>query len=97
MGAILSRVISFFFEPSSGSRACARPPVNGWLLGKITDKFDKSTPRLFKKFNYRIKWFDGWENHKLILENYNSGPTAPYNSWVLLRKSAAEAGDMEVD
>ena len=70
---------------------------HGWLLGKITDKFDKSTPRLFKKFNYRIKWFDGWENHKLILENYNSGPTAPYNSWVLLRKSAAEAGDMEVD
>ena len=29
------------------------------------------------KFNYRIKWFDGWENHKLSLDDYNSGPTAP--------------------
>ena len=74
------------------------PTPHGWLLGKITGKFDQSTLRLFKKFNYRIKWFDGWENHKLILENYNSGPTAPYNSWVLLlRKSTAEAGDMEGD
>ena len=34
----------------------------------------------------RIKWFDGWENHKLLLDNYNSGPLAPYNSWVLLAK-----------
>ena len=41
---------------------------------------------LFAKFNYRIKWFDGWENHKLNLENYNSGPAAPYNSWALLEK-----------
>ena len=91
MGAILSRVISFFFEPSSGSRACARPPVNGWLLGKITDKFDKSTPRLFKKFNYRIKWFDGWENHKLLLDNYGGGPAAPYKSSVILEKADAMA------
>ena len=30
--------------------------------------------------------FDGWENHKLLLDNYNSGPAAPYNSWVLLAK-----------
>ena len=29
------------------------------------------------KFNYRIKWFDGWENHKLNLDDYNSGPAAP--------------------
>ena len=45
-----------------------------------------TSPRLFAKFNYRIKWFDGWENHKLNLENYNSGPAAPYNSWALLEK-----------
>ena len=45
-----------------------------------------ATPRLFKKFNYCIKWFDGWENHMLILENYNSGPIAPYKLWVLLHK-----------
>ena len=43
-------------------------------------------PRLFAKFNYRIKWFDGWENHKLNLDNYNSGLAAPYNSWALLEK-----------
>ena len=54
--------------------------------GKITGRFDSSTPRLYKKFNYRIKWFDGWENHKLILENYDHGPTAPYNSWCLLQR-----------
>ena len=47
---------------------------HGWLIGKITEKFTSATPRLFAKFNYRIKWFDGWENHKLNLDNYNSGP-----------------------
>ena len=26
------------------------------------------------------------ENHKLNLDDYNSGPAAPYNSWVLLDK-----------
>ena len=65
---------------------------HGWLLGKIDKKFDQSTPRLFKKFNYRIKWFDGWENHMLLLDDYNHGPTAPYKSWVLLEKPA----DIEV-
>ena len=33
--------------------------------------------------------FDGWENHMLILDNYSSGPTAPYKSSVLLEKSPA--------
>lgn len=28
---------------------------HGWLLGKITEKFTSATPRLFAKFNYRIK------------------------------------------
>ena len=45
----------------------------GWLVGKISEKFTTATPsmtpRLFNKFNYRIKWFDGWENHMLILDN----------------------------
>ena len=61
---------------------------HGWLVGKINDKFTPQTPRLFAKFNYRVKWFDGWENHKLLLDNYNSGLSAPYNSWVLLEKEA---------
>ena len=54
-------------------------------------RFDSSTPRLFKNFNYRVKYSDGWENHKLLLENYNSGASAPYNSWVLLERPAAES------
>ena len=33
--------------------------------------------------------FDGWENHMLILDNYNSGPAAPYKSWVLLEKASS--------
>ena len=59
---------------------------HGWLVGVITEKFTISTPRLFAKFNYRIRWFDGWANHNLIHDNYLHGPTAPYNSWVLLEK-----------
>ena len=59
-------------------------------MGTIKEKFDQSTPRLFKKFNFRIKWIDGWENHLLILDNYSSGPTAPYKSWVLLEKASTE-------
>ena len=64
---------------------------HGWLVGKISEKFTTATPRLFSKFNYRIKWFDGWENHMLILDNYNSGLSAPYKSWCLLEKEAEEA------
>ena len=41
-----------------------------------------------RKFNYRVKWFDGWENHKFSLDNYGGGPIAPYKSWVLLEKAA---------
>lgn len=59
---------------------------HGWLLGIIKEMFTSATPRLFTKFNYRIQWFDGWVNHKLLLDNYNSGVSAPYNSWVLLEK-----------
>ena len=64
----------------------------GWLVGKITDRFTPSTPRLFAKFNYRVKWFDGWENHMLILDNYNSGLSAPYLSWALLEKELPAGG-----
>ena len=62
------------------------PTPHGWLLGTVTERITQATPRLYAKFNYRIKWFDGWENHKLILDNYNSGPSAAYHSWVLLEK-----------
>ena len=35
---------------------------------------------------FRLKWFDGWENHKLNLDNYLHGSSAPYGAWVLLEK-----------
>ena len=66
------------------------PAPHGWLVGVVTEKFTNATPRLFAKFNYRIKWFDGWQNHNLLLDNYLHGPDAPYNSWVLLEKMTAE-------
>ena len=28
----------------------------GWLVGTVKEKFDQSMPRLFRKFNYCIKW-----------------------------------------
>ena len=59
---------------------------HGWLVGKVTEMFTPATPLLFEKFNYRVKWIDGWESHKLLLDNYMGGPTAPYKSWVLLEK-----------
>lgn len=58
----------------------------GWLLGTISQRITRDTPRLHSKYNFRIKWFDGWENHKLLLDNYEGGANAPYNSWVLLEK-----------
>ena len=35
-----------------------------------------------------LTWTDGWENHMLTLDKYDSGPDAPYESWVLLEKAA---------
>ena len=50
--------------------------------------------RLFKNFNFRCTWADGWTNNMLKLDEYNSGPAAPYGSWVLLTK-ASEVEEME--
>ena len=47
----------------------------GWQLGRITDIVTDATPRVFKKFNYRITWADG-----------SKGP-ARYNSWAILSSS----------
>lgn len=61
---------------------------HGWCLGKVKQKFTIETPRLFAKFNYRVQYSDGWENHLLMLDNYEGGSGAPYKSWVLLEKKA---------
>ena len=46
----------------------------GWQLGKITDIITRATPRLFKKFNFRIIWTDGSKGPaSLSVDNYGSG------------------------
>ena len=46
-----------------------------------------ATPRLFKKYNYQIKYMDGAKGPaNLPLDNYASGANAAYNSWCLLEK-----------
>ena len=69
---------------------CGTPP-HGWSLGTITHKITSATPRLFKKFNFKVKYIDGsiGPGQRLPLDNYASGPTAPYNSWCLLEKDEA--------
>ena len=43
----------------------------GWQLGRITDIVTDATPRVFKKYNYRIIWADGSKGPaKLSVENY---------------------------
>ena len=62
---------------------------------RITSKITPATPRLFKSFNYRCSWSDGWSNQMLRLDEYGCGDEAEYNSWVILEKAAAvreEAG-----
>ena len=71
------------------------PTPHGWQVGKITSKITPATPRLFKSFNYRCSWSDGWSNQMLRLDEYGGGDEAEYNSWVILEKAAAvreEAG-----
>ena len=59
----------------------------GWQLGKITAEITNSTPRLLKKFNYRITWaLDKSKGpSKLATETYAHGSEARYNSWVILK------------
>ena len=62
-------------------------PPFGWSLGTILDKITNSTPRLFKKFNYRVKYADGAKGPaNLPLDNYAHGESAAYNSWCLLER-----------
>ena len=81
--------ISTPFLPVSRNRceACLTPPV--------AESRRAATPRLFKSFNYRCSWSDGWSNQMLRLDEYGGGDEAEYNSWVILEKAAAvreEAG-----
>ena len=73
-----------------GSHVYMRWERYGWQLGKITDIITRATPRLFKKFNFRI-WTDGSKGPaSLSVDNYGSGTHARFNSWVLLKPAAAQ-------
>ena len=67
-------------------------PPHGWSLGNITHRITSATPRLFKKYNHKVKYIDGSTGPaSLPLDNYAFGSTAAYNSWCLLaRDEAAE-------
>lgn len=66
-------------------------PPHGWCLGTISQKITNATPRLFKKFNYQIKYMDGGKGPaNLPLDNYAHGSDASYNSWCLLEKVEVE-------
>ena len=84
------------YSARNGTALTAGPKwVHGWQVGKITSKITPATPRLFKSFNYRCSWSDGWSNQMLRLDEYGGGDEAEYNSWVILEKAAAvreEAG-----
>ena len=63
----------------------------GWQLCRTTDIITNATPRVFKKFNYRIIWADGGSNQgaskKLSVENYVTGQMLATNSWAILSRS----------
>ena len=69
----------------------------GWCVGKISSKITSATPspRLFKNFNFRCVWSDGWTNNMLTLDQYAGGPAAAYGSWVILEKASAEEEQAE--
>ena len=70
-----------------GEYVYLRWEMYGWQLGKIAGVITKSTPQLFKKFNYRIAWADGSKGpSKLAVESYAQGSDARYNSWVILKR-----------
>ena len=71
-----------------GSSVYMRWEKYGWQLGRITDIVTNATPRVFKKFNYRIIWADGSKGPaKLSVENYGHGSDACYNSWAILSRA----------
>ena len=69
---------------------------HGWAVGKISNQITASTPRLFKNFNYRCTWTDGWTNTLLKLDEYKGGASAPYGSWVLLEKASPSVGPSDM-
>ena len=56
----------------------------GWTLGVITERLTSSTPRLFKKFNYRIKWSSDGSKGPANLQPENYSQPRPNSSLQLV-------------
>ena len=68
-----------------GSTVYMRWETYGWQLGKITDIITDATPRLFRKFNYRMVWADKSKGPaSLRVENYAFGMDGWYGTLGLL-------------
>ena len=70
------------------SSTCGGRATGAWQLGKIYEIITTATPRLAKKFNFRVAWAD---NNKgpasLTAANYASGADAALDSCVILKKA----------
>ena len=70
-----------------------RRETYGWQMGKITGMVTSGTPRLIKKFNYRIvlgRRQQGIGQAASCLDNYGHGSHARYNSWVILTPATGD-------
>ena len=78
-----------------------RHSMTAWLTALSTEdvrladgqdhRVTSGTPRLIKKFNYRIVWADGSKGPaKLQVDNYGHGSHARYNSRVILTPATGE-------
>ena len=71
-----------------GEIICMRWKGYGWQLGKIYEIITTATPRLAKKFNFRVAWADNSKGPaSLTAANYASGADAALDSWVILKKA----------
>ena len=60
---------------------CFRWKDYGWQLGQVYEIVTSTTPRLAKKFNYRIKWDHNTKGQACLkLDNYASGEEAALDS-----------------
>ena len=60
---------------------------------EVTAMVAKNTPRLFKKYNVRIKWGDGREGPAFLkVADYKHGPDVPFDSWFFCTRAGHSCG-----
>ena len=73
---------------------CAGRSTTGSFAGYMTDIITNATPRVVKKFNYRIIWADGGSKkltkgpaRSSVLRTIVTGQMLATNSWAILSRS----------